>query len=156
MHRRHGCIMINHQSGRLSSKYRIVSYIFMYNHRAIHAVVVLPSLPLLYIYMIVSIVCTSLAKCGPSSNMHTMYISTKIKHRENIHRAYHLAPCSCKQTSSHLMYYITNLSCKCPGRVPDMSWTCSFVLVFGFNCYFSRTKSTWSAVTSFYHHIPSL
>jgi len=39
------------------------------------------------------------------------------------------------------------LSCKCPGRVLDMSWTCPFVLVFGFNCYSSRTLSDLSLVS---------
>ena len=33
------------------------------------------------------------------------------------------------------------------GNVLDMSWTCPFVLVFGFNCYSSRTLSDLTLVS---------
>jgi len=43
--------------------------------------------------------------------------------------------------------YGVGLSCKCPGRVLDMSWTCPFVLDFGSNCYSSGTLSDLTLVS---------
>ena len=49
----------------------------------------------------------------------------------------------------HQAYWQDNeeLSWECPGHVPDMSWTCPFVLGFGYKCYSSRTLSDMTLVS---------
>ena len=68
----------------------------------------------------------------------------------SLHRTYHsdiytyIAILLSSYRSSTYTYL---LSWQCPGHVLDMSWTCPFVLVFGFNCYSSRTLSDLTLVS---------